>query len=336
MPPELRWIKGAGQRPRYVGFGRAERLFQGIADLSPARGAIERLALAVRGRNGPPVDEERILAAWSRLHAALPDSTAALLLYTGYYKDTILSGVVAGRELRFVKVFASPDGTDEEHRRLEQLRPVVPSDVLLPELATPAAGIAAYPLIERAARRPSSKELEEVALAIGLAASHSAPTAGPGGRRAWDAYISKTADLVDRTDLASLDRSCVPAVAPKATVAHGDFTPWNVFRTTSGRLALVDYERVGLRAPFTDSWHLATQAGALRSRAHVPAELIARVSHTAGANNAQVRAWYDAYLLEELHQDATDWVEHGRRHPQLRHLIRTKAALLNDRTGSSG
>jgi len=330
MPPELRWIRGAGRRPRYVGFGRAEQLFRGISDLSPVRGAVERLVLAARRGAGAPVDDERILAAWGRLHEAMPDASAAFLLYTGYYKDTILSGVVAGGELRFVKVFAAPDGNVDERSRLERLRSVVPDAVLLPELTSPAPGIAAYPLLHRESRRPTQAELEDVALTIGLTASRSDPGFHPDSQNAWDVYVAEAADLVTRTGLASLEHTRLPAQAPGATIAHGDFTPWNAFRTTGGRLALVDYERVGLRSPFTDSWHLATQAGALRSRARVPTELIARVSHKAGADPKEVRTWYDAYLLQDLHQDATDWVVHGRRHPQLRRLIRAKAVLLGD------
>jgi hypothetical protein len=328
MSSELRWLRGAGRRPRYVGFGGAERLFCGIADLSPWRGTLERAALAAR-RNGATVDDERILEAWRRLRESLPDTTAALLLYTGFYKDTVLSGIVVGRAPRFVKVFSADDGQEEERRRLELLRAIVPREVTLPELSSPAPGIAAYPLLTRSRRRPTARQLQDVALTIGLNAIHSTPSDSGHSQRDWQSYLGDTAALIRSTELAEVDLDRLTGHRPPPAVAHGDFTPWNVFRTGTGELALVDYERVGLRAPFTDAWHLATQPRALRSRASVPDALIARVSQAAGADAGEVRSWYDAYLLQDLNQDATDWVVQGRRHPQLRRLIRAKAALLD-------
>src|SRR5207247_4236240 len=59
---------------------------------------------------------------------------------------------------------------------------------------------------------------------------------------------------------------------PRAT-AHGDFTPWNAFVTYPDNIAVVDYERVGRRAPFTDSSHLATQHAALCTAPLSPTDL---------------------------------------------------------------
>jgi aminoglycoside phosphotransferase (APT) family kinase protein len=112
------------------------------------------------------------------------------------------------------------------------------------------------------------------------------------------------------------------------TIAHGDFTPWNVFATDSAEVALVDYERVGWRAPFTDVWHLAVQQQALTGRVKLPWHLVNLVARHANESVHDALALYAAYLVEELRQDLRDWVVAGRRHPQLRRLIAAKTDAL--------
>ena len=136
--------------------------------------------------------------------------------------------------------------------------------------------------------------------------------------------MSDTETLVAETGIVgSLDLSS-PVAPPPATVAHGDFTPWNALRTADGRIAIVDYERVGLRAPFTDAWHLATQAPALRGRVTVPGRLVQRIAREAAADPHAVRDWYRAYLSSRTStrtRRTGSSITAG--DPQLRRLIRT-------------
>src|SRR4051812_3398188 len=92
---ELHWLHGASRRPRYLAYGPAWRLYPIIDDLQGTRRRIERCAVASIGRvrSAKAVGADA-RDAWERLQSLHEDDIhAALFVYTGYYKDTVLSGV---------------------------------------------------------------------------------------------------------------------------------------------------------------------------------------------------------------------------------------------------
>lgn len=130
MSSDPTWIRGAARRPRYIGSGRPTALYRYLADLQGARSLAERVALATVGRLGRPlpVRDATILEAWGRLRQVFPEFESALLIYTGYYKNIVLSGVVDSGGLHFVKIFVDPEDHEAERRRLNDLRGIAPGE----------------------------------------------------------------------------------------------------------------------------------------------------------------------------------------------------------------
>jgi hypothetical protein len=252
------------------------------------------------------------------------------MVYTGFYKDTILSGVIEAEAERrlFVKVFADRSAHELELTQLESLRQIAPPELALASIAAAGDGVVAYELLGRASRRAPAPMLEQAALALAASAYQ---------RRAasdvdcWAGLLEQVRRRLAHVgaDLGQ-DELRLLTIPPEPTLAHGDFTPWNTFTTIDDRVALVDYERVARRAPFTDVWHLFVQPAALASGSFDSRRLIARVCAVADVDGRSAAAWYRAYLLEELAVDTRDWVEHDRHHPQLQRLIRYKAQLLRE------
>lgn len=335
MNGELRWVRGARRRARYVGVGRPWRLYSWIHDLQGIRSLAERIALSSVGRLGrpQPVHNPVIQDAWERLTSTVPGIRSALLIYTGFYKDTLLSGAVDARLPLFVKVFGDFSGHEHEAERLRVLREIVPSSLVLASVVSEMSGVTAYELLERSGRRVPRELLEQAALELGLNAYREASRSGAVvGEGAWKRTIVTARALLTHLgiELSDAALSQLEERAPPEALAHGDFTPWNAFLTSNEKLAVVDYERVAPRAPFTDAWHLMTQPVALRGGTLDPTIVVARVSELTARDERTALGWYCAYLLQDLHLDATDWVVHGRHHPQLRQLIVSKTKLLDN------
>jgi hypothetical protein len=331
MSNELRWIRGAGRRPRYVGCGRPWDLYRRIDDLEGTRSTLESIALRTVGRLSPAkeVRSTQIQAAWERLNATIPEISSALLIYTGFFKDTVISGVVESRQPLFVKVFADSTIAAKETARLDALSHIVPADMRLASVVLESNGVIGYELLKRKARRAPVQMLEQAAVELGRKGYHDAST---GDSAAWreKIYATRASLAVLGMTLSDHAVSTLEDFTPPGALAHGDFTPWNAFVTYPHELALVDYERVGPRAPFTDFWHLATQQAALGGGKLVPSKLAARACALSGLDTATAFRWYCSYLLEDLSVDTVDWVVHGRQHRQLHRLISAKTRLLKE------
>lgn len=335
MSAELRWIRGAARRPRYVGVGRPTVLYRKIDDLQGGRALLERVALASVGRFGRllPVRDPTIREAWLRLNRAVPDIESALLIYTGFYKkNSVLSGVIDTGQSRFVKVFSEPNGHEAESGRLDDLRKIVPRSVVLARIELEGDGVIAYELLERSGRHAPQRVLEDVAMKLGVNAYREARRSNESVDDTWRETVVTTQRLLAEfgSAISNETASKLRRLVPLRTIAHGDFTPWNAFLSRQGRVALVDYERVGHHVPFTDAWHLATQPLALRGRIVPPTALLARVRDAAECDDRCVCGWYCAYLVQELNQDVSDWVIHGHHYARLRRVIVSKTRLLQN------
>ncbi|HVU77916.1 MAG TPA: hypothetical protein VHC67_10065 [Gaiellaceae bacterium] len=334
MSAGLRWTRGASSTPRYVGVGEgAAALYAAIDDLPGRRGALERLALKTIGRRpGRRADEPDIAEAWARVletHETLGPIRTALFVYTGFYKDTVLAGVIDTGEVRFAKVFRDLEAGAAEQAKHDSLARFAAGPVALAPIVYAGNGIVAYELLPRADRTPDPHRLE--------AAAHAIAAAALGASRPRDSVAADELRTTVAERLAALGEGQAAEAAKKLDVAHvplgvahGDFTPWNTFGLPDGRLALVDYERVAERAPYTDAWHLRTQQAALGGKPGTAASAAAQVAAEAGVSRSEATMWYLTYVLEELRQDLSDWFDAGRRHRQLRRLIGVRASLLRD------
>jgi hypothetical protein len=311
-----------------VGDGR--RLYRHLDDLRGVRGIAERMAMRGRWRDAGAVSNARLADGWARVSEVVGAVDDALLIDTSYYKaGTVFCGVVAprGAEAVFVKAFAAPHDHESEVERHDLLQSVRPASVRLADLLAAQDGVVTYKLLPRARYAARQTVLLRTAFDLALTAWRDAPVpeTGGAGRPANDeaAELALAYGMSDRT-VAAID---AVDVADRA-VAHGDFTQWNAFETGASLIGLVDYERVGYRAPFTDVWHLFVQDRALRGRIGSLRAVVERVGNVATVTPEVAAGWCAAYLVEELRQDLRDAVVDERSHPQLATLIAAKAGAL--------
>lgn len=329
---DLRWICGASRNPRYIGAGHNPgSLYRFISDLPGLRGQLEKAALKTVGRlRGPSVTNPAICDALDQIFSAFPEATSALLLYTAYYKtSTVLSGIVSSPEPVFVKVFADPQFQSEEEKRYLSLKTVIPSGVQMAPIQLTTARLTAYGLIPRRRRTASHENLINTAIDLAVSSmrkERKAPAFWHQNAKTASQLMERYGSPIKPSSVGWLERLTIPCV-----VAHGDFTPWNAFETPQGDVALVDYERVGFRAPCADVWHLTTQIHALSGNSvRLPRNHLRIVSRALACEYVTAKQWYCAYLVEELLQDASDWVLHGHRHAKLSKLIERKLMLLEE------
>ncbi len=333
----LTWYRGASPKPRYLGLGRPWKLYGQLDYLRGLRGAIEQLAmrLVTPVFRGPAVDEPELLIAWEAVRRLIGSARDALLLYTKYYKGTIFVGPVLAGQPLFVKVFSHESDARAETSRRDRIHNLAAAFFRIPRIEHAEEGVLCYELLPHNRRRPSSRAIASSALALGRASLLASGGAVP---------IRKLVDLDRLTALASA--AFLPAIARAATMlaavdelvpiarAHGDLTPWNVFLDVSGTICLVDYERVADASPFFDAFHVISQPRCLKGNASIPGEMIASVAREAAVEIKTALFWYLAYLLLQLATDLDDFINQGRRHRQLRTLIRAKTQLLVQAIGT--
>ena len=281
------WLRSANGHPRYVAIGgRAGRLYSDLDYLMGARGRLERQALRLaepllRSSADLPLEALEAVDAVSRSVDGLHQ---ALLLWTGYYKQTWLVGSVVdtGGRRSFCKVFKVASETAEELHRRDELAKVLPASMKLPRGRSGTEGVVLYELVQRPSRRrrPSLQELADLSLQLGATALRSpensdhlsAPSAGSATAEALCArYGCATGEALMGS------RSFHPSVL---VVAHGDFTPWNMICAVGGELYAVDFEAVGLWPPYYDFVHLWSQVATLAGKELDVAALVRRLGQS--------------------------------------------------------
>ena len=263
------WLRGASPEPRYIGIGdQPGRLYPWLGYLQGVRGLAERAVLRLPPRlldaAPPPADVAQIV---DESLAGRPDPHSALLLYTAYYKETAFVGPVrmtpTDRPV-FWKSFSGPEPAAAEIRRSSALREVLPDGAVTAGCRVVGSRLVEYDGLQRARRRATTAELVRCARMLGrLARDASAVGENIGAQTPKVDVLTQYADSATdlpvplhrraRDDLEALSREDL-------FLSHGDFTGRNVFRTTAGTLAVVDYDAVGLRPAHFDVVHLVTQA----------------------------------------------------------------------------
>jgi hypothetical protein len=259
---DARWIRSATWTRRYIGFGdRPGRLYRDLDYLTGVRSRLERIFLGCAPSgviDAGAVTEDDALRALAALGGGVNGGASALLLWTGYYKDTWMVGPLVGPSGRhFVKVFKTARMAEAEVDRIALLTTVVPQGVSLTGVEARSGVVVTYGLVKRLRRPLDLPALLATALRLGDRAAETA--AGPPGT--VDLYLRHAAALAELggEGIGDLVRSLQDDASnvPRA-VAHGDLTPWNVLRTSDGPV-LVDYERVGLYPIYYDVVHCLVQ-----------------------------------------------------------------------------
>lgn len=292
------WVRGAAKDDRYVSVGGRE-LSSHLRYLRGLRAQVERVALLLPARwtTTRPVTEPAIVSAFHALDEALGGVKSAFLLWTGYYKSTLLVGPVrTATAVVFVKVFPCNSEAEAELARIEQLRTIIPASVRLASVDAPGAGVVIYEAMPRSWKPLSVDVLRPVALEIGVSALRQPSESErevPAHVSSLDVLEGMVGDEVRRTIERELSGG-------RSALAHGDFTPWNAFRSPDQRTCLVDYENVGLRPPFFDAVHLETQPAAVAGHGVDLRPLIRTIAEAAGVPIAEAAGWARASTADSI------------------------------------
>lgn len=137
--------------------------------------------------------------------------------------------------------------------------------------------------------------------------------------------------------LSVLYRSFDPSTIIPSTIAHGDFTPWNMYPAASGILHLYDWELSERLPVLYDAFHFIFQSSILIQRipfATVHERVISLKCNSSVQdmlnNNLVSFDWaYRFYLLRNISYYLRKYVEQQPLHPQAHWLLETwKQALL--------
>jgi hypothetical protein len=301
-------------------------LYRHLDYLRGMRGAVERAAMRLPAQWSTVRDvvEPEVLAALVEIRRAAGGIASCLLLWTGYYKQTSLVGIVrTTNSLEFVKVFGSQaDAVDEEHR-LAALRALVPENVRLAEIRRRTGGVISYRLLRRSRRPVPAAALREIALDIGARALAEGGHEVSGLR---DLAALGVVEEVCGSDTSSLVERNVHGGL--MATAHGDFTAWNTFRSLDGRVCLIDYDAVSLRPPFFDAVHFATQGPALAGRSTSLLALTRSIADRAGASSGTARTWVRGCLADAVLEAATAYQAYPANRHRTGVLLRSRVGML--------
>ena len=322
------WVGGARLKPTYIALGDWLPLSSSLQFLSGPRNLLEQAALRLLGRRTWLIESQELKDSVDRI-AKATHADAALLLYTGYYKETLLVGPVSAADgtRLFIKYYQRAERAATEVECAKRVQRLASDYFRLARIHRRVDNIVAYELLPRG-RRPAP--LPAIRQAVGQMAKSALERCK--ATRSTHEQISE--ELIERGgqflpalagDLRALKAASVETPWPDC---HGDFTPWNVFMSADGALCLVDYERAGQGPPLTDLFHFHTQPAALVGKTDLAFKESMSAARDLGFETVEILAWYAIYLALELKTDLQQWFGDGRRHHQLRSLITSKAALL--------
>ncbi|MFD2092788.1 phosphotransferase [Blastococcus deserti] len=237
----------------------------------------------------------------------------ALLLYTGYYKNTLFVGPVIlrhGHEPVFWKAFRGTKELELELRRVEGVRVLIGGSLRMANGHHVGAEVIQYQHLPRSKRRLSEATLAQVAIEMGWRAQSAAVTRetfGVDPAVVLDAArVREFADvtgILDPTVVDDLLTDLPRCLAAELYLSHGDFTGRNVFSLYGGGVGVVDYDAVGMRPAFFDVVHLVCQSSVDAGRQPPVAELQGLLASVVGASRAREHLrlclfwdWYENML----------------------------------------
>lgn len=299
----MRWIRSLAGDLRYIGWGpRPQDLIGKLDYLTGRRASLEQWFVRSpfsRTASQRPIPSLELEQLWSVADAL--ESSRGMLLYTGWYKESLFVGPVqVDNAVRFIKVLRSSLEADRERDRSAVAARLVPDHSVLYCLEAERVGVSsvAYPAVDR-----SRASTHQDATAIGLAIYRAAPAAATRDPRRLE-----TADAVlaaaDRITAADRDTLLTALVGSDTdTQSHGDVTPWNVVVDPTGRLALIDYDSVARRPAGFDLAYALTHPSAVAGHAidgKGAIDELVRCGLASGEANRIVRASLSHSVVEHL------------------------------------
>lgn len=275
--------------------------------------------------NSPAVCNDQINYALQIIDEILFQSNCVnwngLFLDTSWYKKTVLVGCAGiGTQMFFFKYFKTIESAHDEVVRMEILSKLYGHCFAIPKVERLYGSLIVFSYLPRIAwpARKEGKELIENAM---LATSQDFKRQ----KASFEKLVSSFSYKIDMFKKAGLSRGQTAGFLRKirdgllsninvypVQLAHGDMTPWNMYRTKNNQMALVDSERAGLRVIYTDFLHYLAQPHAMSCACIRSSEYYIRELQRAfslSLNTAIITVCI--YLAEEIAYDLLE-IEHNR------------------------
>jgi len=243
---------------------------------------------------------------------------SGFFLYTSWYKDTLLIGCAKGQsEPYFFKVFKQESYAQKEQVHMEKLSSLYGRWFQIPQVIECSKSFFVLSFVNRCARVKKQAACQLLATAADNWKKKPA-----GGSASLVSLLEKFQDLTAHLNYAGFSKTknnnIVETIHGQLAtqwseyplyLTHGDMTPWNMYLTSSDKIALVDSERVGLRSIYTDLLHYHIQQKAMQRFA--PGSAVFFIHYLCRWTNIkqdEAKAYSILYLLEELCQDAQNLI----------------------------
>lgn len=314
---------------RYVAWGDlASRLTEYLRFHQGMRARIERMALGAAYplvRTGSPVVRD-VAACCAAIQGVFGTRSSAFMLYTGWYKESVLVGPVLADDgtRHFVKAFGAESAARAESVRAAALADLLPSSVLIPATTRTEGALVAYELIAHGRRNVQEAGDQRLADFVSEAYSRGAPSSLQFDEVVDCERLERLPSDV-RIDADGIRRLLEWAEGRQVVfhAAHGDLTPWNVLVGQANKIYLVDFDEVGPAPALSDWFHWVTHADIVAGRKPV----IGRCGLVPeGLGLGGWAGHVAAYLLHQLSRDAARADRYGL-HRSLRRQVSGRLSL---------
>lgn len=239
-----------------------------------------------------------------------------LFLYTYRYKNTVCVGCgQANTRMYFFKIFTSEHAANKEKNNTRILQALYGQWFSIPEVIYCSDRILVLSFLERTVKADKQAVYRMLTKAI----AHNKNTHETGSALLEDTLteiISLSANLgiigITKKNIHDLSEKINEQMGIRWQqypwyLCHGDMTPWNMYHTPRGRIALVDSECVGPRSLFSDLLHYHIQPIAMQRFSLVsPIAFISFLCQWTHLSIEEAYGYVILYLLEELSKDMKD------------------------------
>lgn len=334
MRKHLRWLPGARRIRMYLSVGNALPLKRHLQFMGGLRGRIEDLVVSVlcKAGFGFNVGNNDVLQAYQELRGAV-EVDALMLLYTGWYKNTVFVGPVQAKDgrLYFAKSFKMLSDAHEEFAKAQSVRALADGYFKTAEVLTVCNHTILYELVEHSRAMPDDQAVEDACLAMCAASLRGATSTQRMNELIdFDVLLDFCTKLPEQTEglMHALEYIRKIDISLNVCSAHGDFTPWNIFSAQDGSICLIDYERFFCATPYFDYFHFYCQPGAMINNIGPANEALRKLINKSPNDEKLIKIYFLAYLIIQIYADLDDWCRKGLRHRQLGMLIKSKSMLI--------
>ncbi|MBU0943574.1 MAG: hypothetical protein KJ804_10955 [Proteobacteria bacterium] len=267
-----------------------------------------------------------------------------LFLSTSWYKETVLVGCAeTGSRMFFFKVFKHQSIANQEAARMKIIRDLYERWFEIPRVEGVHGRLLVLsylPRLEWLPPREGRQLLKKALIEM--------PENSEQQYASLEKLINSMSYRMDSFNKAGVSKSKAMQILEKIKnalrphidsypiqLAHGDMTPWNSYRTTDGRMALVDSERAGFRVRYTDFLHYHAQPRAIaRFSFQSPMDYVSELCRSFSLPMNSAVTIVCLYLAEEMVIDLGE-IDQGRVSRTLCRAFRRRCSWLESILGST-